>query len=78
MKRKGNNKRQDGSKPLNDRANIVKKIFGRFREAAREKNREDMGVMILRTVPYVLFFYFVEKAPGFIGTAGAILQSRRL
>ena len=61
MKRKGNNKRQDGSKPLNDRANIVKKIFGRFREAVRERIKEDMGVMILRTLPYVLFFYFVEK-----------------
>ena len=61
MKRKGNNKRPDGSRPLNDRANIVNKIFGRFKEAARERMKEDMGVKILRTLPYVLFFYFVEK-----------------
>ena len=61
MKRKGNNKRTNGSRPLNDRANIVKKIFGRFKEAARERMKEDMGVKILRTLPYVLFFYFVEK-----------------
>ena len=59
MKRKGNNKRTNGSRPLNDRANIVKKIFGRFKEAARERMKEDMGVKILRTLPYVLFFYFV-------------------
>ena len=37
------------------------KIFGSFREAARERMKEDMGVMILRTLPYALFFYFVEK-----------------
>ena len=61
MKRKGNNKRPDGSRPLNDRANIVNKIFGQFKEAARERMKEDMGVKILRTLPYVLFFYFVEK-----------------
>ena len=61
MKRKGNDKGPNGSRPLNNRANIVKKIFGRFREAARERIKEDMGVMILRTLPYVLFFYFVEK-----------------
>ena len=61
MKRKGYNKRSDESRPLNDRANILKKIFGRFREAARERMKEDMGVMILRTLPYALFFYFVEK-----------------
>ena len=61
MKRKGYNKRSDESRPLNDRANILKKIFGSFREAARERMKEDMGVMILRTLPYALFLYFVEK-----------------
>ena len=59
MKRKGYNKRSDESRPLNDRANILKKIFGSFREAARERMKEDMGVMILRTLPYALFFHSV-------------------
>ena len=77
MKRKGYNKRSDESRPLNDRANILKKIFGSFREAARERMKEDMGVMILRTLPYALYFFSWKKAPGFIGTAGAIRQSRR-
>ncbi len=39
----------------------AREFFGRFRDAAREKVKEGMGVLILRTVPYVLSFYFVEK-----------------
>ena len=61
MKRKGNYREPRVIRPLNNGAKIVRGSLGRFRETARERIKEDMGVMILRIVPYVLFFYFVEK-----------------
>ena len=41
---------------------IVRESLGRFRETAGEKIKGGMGAAILRTLPYVLFFYFIEKS----------------
>ena len=62
MKRKGNNKEPRGIRPIDNGTKIVRESLGRFREMARERIKEDMGARILRIVPYVLFFYFVEKS----------------
>ena len=62
MKRKGNNKEPRGIRPIDNGTKIVNESLGRFREMARERIKEDMGARILRIVPYVLFFYFVEKS----------------
>ena len=61
MKRKGKSKVSSRSRPLDDLIKKASEPLSRFRDKARDRFKEDMGVMILRILPYVLFFYFVGK-----------------